>query len=83
MFKRRLRALVHKSEAERELDEELRYHLERQIEQNVAGGMSPEDARRAAVKDFGGLQQAKENCRDARGVGRRHRQDDHAHGRGR
>src|SRR5437764_15227766 len=68
MLKRRLRAVLRRSEAERELDEELSYHLERQIEQNVAGGMSPEEARRAALKDFGGLQQAKENCRDARGV---------------
>jgi putative ABC transport system permease protein len=68
MLKRRLRALLRRTEAERELDEELGYHLERQIEQNVAGGMSPEEARRAAVRDFGGLQQAKENCRDARGV---------------
>jgi predicted permease len=68
MLKRRLRALLCRSEAEGELDEELRYHLGRQIEQNVAGGMSPQEARRAAVRDFGGLQQAKENCRDARGV---------------
>ena len=65
---RRLRALLRKSDAERELDEELRYHLERQIEQNVAGGMNGEEARRAALKEFGGLEQAREYCRDARGV---------------
>ncbi len=68
MFKRLWRALLRRSESERELDEELLYHLERQIEQNVAGGMSADEARLAAMRDFGGLQQAKENCRDARGV---------------
>ena len=68
MFKRLWRALLRRSESERELDAELRYHIERQIEQNVAAGMSPDEARLAAMKDFGGLQQAKENCRDARGV---------------
>lgn len=65
---RRLRALIRKSEMERELDEELRYHLEREIEQNVAGGMSPEEARYAALRRFGGMEQAKEQCREARGV---------------
>jgi len=67
-LKRRLWALVRKGEMERELDEELRYHLERQIEQNHRGGMSPEEARSAALKAFGGVEQAKERCRDARGV---------------
>ncbi|HEX8097319.1 MAG TPA: permease prefix domain 1-containing protein, partial [Pyrinomonadaceae bacterium] len=66
---RRLRALARKGALDRELDEELRYHLERQIEQNVAGGMSAEEARRAAVREFAGLQQAKEGCREARGLG--------------
>jgi predicted permease len=67
-LKRRLWALVRKGEMERELDEELRYHLEREIEQNHRGGMSPEEARSAALKAFGGVEQAKERCRDARGV---------------
>jgi len=53
---------------ERELDEELRHHLERQIELNVAAGMSPEEARLAALRSFGGVDQAKEQCREARGV---------------
>lgn len=68
MLKRLWRALLRRSESERELDAELRYHLERQIEQNVAGGMSADEARLAAMRDFGGWQQAKESCRDARGV---------------
>jgi putative ABC transport system permease protein len=66
--KRRLRALVRKGAMERELDEELRYHVEREIEQNIRGGMSPEEARYAALKAFGGVQQSKEECREARGV---------------
>ena len=65
---RRLRALLSKGEKERELDEELRYHLEREIERNLRSGMSPEEARYAALKAFGGMEQAKEECREARGV---------------
>ncbi len=64
----RLRALLRRSEMEREVDEELRYHIERQIEQNIRLGMSPEEARYAARKAFGGVEQAKERSRDARGV---------------
>src|SRR5215467_9653596 len=63
-----LRALLRKSEMERELDEELRYHVERQAEQNLRLGMNPEEARHAARKAFGGMEQAKERSRDARGV---------------
>jgi predicted permease len=66
---KRLRALARRGEAEREMDAELGYHLERQIEQNVAAGMSAVEARRAALRDFGGVEQSKEYCRDARGFG--------------
>ena len=64
----RLRALLRKSEMESELDEELRYHIEQQIDQNIRLGMNPEEARDAALKAFGGVEQAKERSRDARGV---------------
>jgi Acidobacterial duplicated orphan permease len=67
-LKVRLRTLLHKDEMERELDEEMRDHLERMVEQNLAQGMTPQEARRAALRDFGGFEQAKEECRDARGV---------------
>src|SRR5215510_13971747 len=63
-----LRALLRRSQAERELDEELCYHIERQTEQNIRLGMNPEEARCAALKAFGGVGQAKERSRDARGV---------------
>ena len=67
-LKARLRALLGKSEMERELDEELRHHIERQTEQNIRLGMNSEEARHAARKTFGGVEQAKERSRDARGV---------------
>jgi putative ABC transport system permease protein len=67
-LKTKLRALLRKSEIERELDEELRYHVERQTEQNIRLGMSPGEAQQAALKSFGGVEQAKERSRDARGV---------------
>jgi len=50
------------------LDEELRYHIEQQTEQNVRLGMNPEEAHHAALKAFGGVEQAKERSRDARGM---------------
>ena len=66
---RRWRALTHKQEMEQELDDELSFHLERDIEQNIRNGMSLRDARAAALKAFGRVEQSKEECRDARGVG--------------
>src|SRR5262252_3908339 len=63
-----LRALLRRSQVERELDEELRRHIERQTEQNIQLGMNPEEARYAARKAFGGVEQSKERSRDARGV---------------
>ncbi|HEV2913008.1 MAG TPA: ABC transporter permease [Pyrinomonadaceae bacterium] len=64
----RLRALLRKAEMERELDEELRFHLEKEAEQNLARGMGPEEARLAALRSFGGVEQVKEESRDVRGV---------------
>jgi predicted permease len=63
-----LRGLLHRSEMERELDEELRHHIERQTEQNIRLGMKSDEARYAARKAFAGVEQAKERSRDARGV---------------
>jgi putative ABC transport system permease protein len=64
----RLRSLFRRSRVEQELDEELRYHIERQIEENIAKGMSPEEARCAAVRAMGGVERRKEECRDTRRV---------------
>ncbi|HEY6403707.1 MAG TPA: permease prefix domain 1-containing protein, partial [Blastocatellia bacterium] len=67
-LKARLHALLRKSDMERELDEELHYHIEQQTEQNIRLGMNPEEAREAARKAFGGVEQAKERSRDTRGA---------------
>ena len=64
-----LRTLLKRGRAERELDEELRFHLERQAEAYERAGMSAAAARTAAARDFGGLERHKEDCRDARGTG--------------
>jgi len=66
----RFRSLFRKSAVERELDQELRFHRERQIAEHIVAGMSHEDARRAALLEFGGVEQFKEECREARGVNR-------------
>jgi putative ABC transport system permease protein len=63
-----LRALFHQTEMERELDEELRFHLEKEIAQNLERGMNPEEARSAALRSFGGIERVKEESRDVRGV---------------
>src|ERR1017187_2452440 len=64
----RLRALFRRNSMEAELDEELRAHLEHQVEKYVQSGMSREEAERRAKIEFGGLDQVKEECRDAWGV---------------
>jgi predicted permease len=67
-LRRVLRALLPPRAAERELDEEMRYHLDRLIEEHRARGLDAREARAAALRSFGGLEQAKEGCRDARGT---------------
>src|SRR6266508_5715802 len=64
----RLRSLFRRAQVERELDEELQYHLERQIEEHLAKGMTAEEARYAALRAMGGVEQRKEECRDMRRV---------------
>ena len=68
----RIRAVFHSRALDRELDEELRYHLERITDANIARGMTPDDARRAAWLALGGIEQRKEECRDTRRVGLLH-----------
>src|SRR5881275_1144859 len=64
----RLRSLFRRPDAEQELDDELRDHLERKTEEYVAQGMTQEEAHRRARLELGGIEQTKEKCRDARGV---------------
>ena len=61
-----LRRLFQKSRADKELDRELQFHLERQIADHIAVGISPEEARRRANLEFGGLERVKEEVRDTR-----------------
>jgi putative ABC transport system permease protein len=64
----RVRSLVSGASLDRELDDELRDHVERQIDVNIAAGMTPDQARTAALRAIGGVEQRKEECRDTRGV---------------
>src|SRR5580658_2463548 len=52
----------------REIDEELRFHIEQRTAENIAAGMSPEDAASDARKRFGNLQTVREQCREKRGA---------------
>jgi macrolide transport system ATP-binding/permease protein len=64
----RVAALFQRHRMEDDLDEELRSHLEMAVEANVSKGMSTEDARREALRSFGGVEQTKELYRDQRGL---------------
>src|SRR3981189_2843727 len=68
MFCRRLVALFRRRRLEDDLDEELRSHLDMAVELNCRKGMSAEDARREALKGFGGIEQTKEIYREQRGL---------------
>src|SRR5258706_8699896 len=58
------RSVFLRAKGEREMDQELRFHVEMQIEENVRRGMSRSEARRAALRCFGGVEKIKEECRD-------------------
>ncbi|MGA3024102.1 MAG: ABC transporter permease [Bryobacteraceae bacterium] len=64
----RLRSVLRRGTVESELEEELRFHSQRQLEKYLKAGMSGDEAQRQVRMDFGGLEQVKEECRDARGV---------------
>ena len=64
----RVHVLFQRDAVDRELENELAYHVEMKTEENIARGMSRDEARRAALIDSGGIELAKENCRETRGV---------------
>ena len=64
----RLRSLLKRGKVEAELDDELRFHFEQQVEKLVRSGLAREEAARRARLLVGGMEQVKEECRDARGV---------------
>ena len=63
-----LRRIFRRQETERQLDSELRFHLEQRIAERVAAGETPEQARRQAGIEFGGMEGVKEECRESRRV---------------
>src|SRR5262245_27343055 len=68
VFWHRLRGLFRKRKLDRELDDEIRAHLEMQIEDNLTRGMSPDEAHYQALRKFGGIEQVKESYRDRRSL---------------
>jgi hypothetical protein len=60
----RLRSIFRRSQVETELEEELRFHLEARIQQDIDAGRTPEEARYAALRAMDGMEQRKEECRD-------------------
>src|SRR4051812_41955964 len=63
---RKVRALFRKEKLDAEMSEEMRAHLELQAQENVRRGMNADDARYAAQRSFGGVEQIKERARDQR-----------------
>src|SRR5271169_6962533 len=64
----RVRSLFRRETVESEMEDELRFHSEHQIEKYLKTGVSRGEALRRVRMEFGGLEQVKEDCRDARGV---------------
>ncbi|MGA3048199.1 MAG: ABC transporter permease [Terracidiphilus sp.] len=64
----RLRALILRKRMETELDQELRFHFEHEVEKHLRAGMTSAEATRRARLSFGGHEQIKEDCREARGT---------------
>src|SRR5215207_1806212 len=69
LLRARLRGLLRKRSVEREMEEELRFHLGMRAAENVRAGMAPEEAERAALRSFGQVSRVKEYCRDFKGGG--------------
>ncbi|HEX7957961.1 MAG TPA: permease prefix domain 1-containing protein, partial [Pyrinomonadaceae bacterium] len=66
---RRARALLRSESIHREIDEEMRFHIDMRAEENVRRGMSPEEARRAAVRRFGNFDSVRDRAYEVRGGG--------------
>ena len=62
----RVRALLQRRRVARELDDELQFHVAKEIQTNIDKGMPPAEARRTALRDLGGIEQTKETIRDVR-----------------
>src|SRR5213594_1845961 len=62
------RSLFRKQMLDERMDEEMRSHIEMQTQENIEAGMNPEEARYAALREFGWVESIKETCREQRGV---------------
>src|SRR6266508_1998271 len=67
-LRRRFRALFHKEKLDARMDDEMRSHIEMQTQEDIEAGMKPQEARYAALRQFGAVESNKETCRDQRGV---------------
>ena len=67
MIRLRVHSLLRRSRVDEDIDEELRYHVDRQADELMARGMDRIEARRAALRMMGGVEQQREQCRDALG----------------
>jgi predicted permease len=63
-----LQAMLHRSRTERDMDAELRFHIDAYAQDLIRGGVPQEKAQRRALVEFGGVERAKEECRDATGT---------------
>jgi putative ABC transport system permease protein len=67
-LKLRVRALIARRRVERELGDEISFHIERETQKHIASGLSPAEARTRALARFGSVALAADHCRDARGT---------------
>ncbi len=70
IIRRRFHSVLRRSRADTELEREIEIHLQALTQQAIAEGMSEAEARARALREFGAIERAKEECRDARGVNR-------------
>src|ERR1017187_6116457 len=68
MFWTRFCALFYKQRLDADMHEEMRLHVEMQVQENVESGMKPDEARYAAMRQFGWVESIKETCREQRGM---------------
>jgi len=67
-FRLRIRSLVAGDKVDARMKDELDVHIEEQVDNYIAGGMDPREARLAAMRDFGPVDRIEEECRDTRRV---------------
>src|ERR1043166_3528928 len=67
-LKAKLRAIFQRRAVERELADELQYHIEAKVRRLREQSMPPDEARPTTLREFGGIEQRKEECRDVRGL---------------